>query len=70
MKPYNDVIQGTAQQVMAELAYVPPGEHVRVIIGRPSLSLIARRLQATAAANGMTDDAHDELLKSLKQELK
>ncbi len=70
MKPYDDVIQGTAQQVMAELAHVPPGEHVRVIIGRPSLSLVARRLQATAAANGITADVHDELLRSLKQELK
>jgi hypothetical protein len=70
MEPYDAVIQGTAQQVMAALAHVPPGERVSAMVGRPSLTLIARRLQATAAANGMTEDVHDELLESLKQELR
>ncbi len=51
---------------MARLAELPPGERVRLMIGRPSLSIIARELQATAASNGMTDEIHDELLKSLK----
>ncbi len=58
-------IEGTAQEVMARLTHVPPGQRVRLMVGRPSLSVIARRLQATAAANGMTDKIHDDLLKSL-----
>jgi hypothetical protein len=60
------VIEGSAQEIMARLAELPPGERVRLMIGRPSLSIIARELQATAASNGMTDEIHDELLKSLK----
>jgi len=36
--------------------------------GCPSLSLIARRLQATAAANGMTADVHDELMRTLAKD--
>jgi len=59
------VIEGTAQEVMAQLADVPAGERVRVMVGRPSLSVIARRLQATAAANGMTETVHNDLLRSL-----
>jgi hypothetical protein len=35
---------------------------------RPSLTVIARRTQATAAANGMTDKVHDELLRSIKND--
>jgi hypothetical protein len=53
---------------MAKLAYVLAGEHVRVMVGRPSLSVIARRLQATAAANGMTAEIHNDLLRSLKND--
>ena len=60
-----EIIEGTARDVIAKLAQVPQGEHVRVMVGRPSLSAIARRLQATAAANGMTDAVHD-LMRSLK----
>ena len=68
MKTQDGVIEGTAQEVIAMLAHVPAGERVRVMVGRPSLSVIARRLQATAAANGMTDEVHDELLGSLKND--
>lgn len=66
MKTQDGVIEGTAQEVMAKLAHVPAGEHVRVMVGRPSLSVIARRLQATASANGMTEEIHNDLLRSLK----
>jgi hypothetical protein len=62
------VIEGTAREVMAELAHIPAGEHVRAMIGRPSLSVIARRLQTTAATNGMTQAIHDDLLRSLKND--
>ena len=68
MKTADKVIEGTAREVIAQLAQVPPGEHVRVMVGRPSLSVIARRLQATAAANGMTADIHDDLLRSLQND--
>ena len=63
-----DVIEGTAREVMAKLAHVRADEHVRVLIGRPSLTTITRRTQATAAANGMTDEIHDELLRSIKND--
>ena len=66
MNANDSVIEGTARDVMAKLAQVPPGEHVRAVIGRPSLSAIARRSQATALANGMTEAIHDELMRSLK----
>jgi hypothetical protein len=62
------VIEGTAREVMAELARIPAGEHVRAMVGRPSLSVIARRLQASAAAKGMTQEIHDDLLRSLKND--
>jgi hypothetical protein len=62
------MIEGTAQEVIAKLALIPAGEHVRVMVGRPSLSVIARRLQATASANGMTAEIHDDLLRSLKND--
>jgi hypothetical protein len=68
MKTRDRIIEGTAQEVMAKLAHVPAGERVRVMIGRPSLTVIARRLQATAAANGMTEAIHNGLLRSLKNE--
>jgi hypothetical protein len=66
MTTENGIIEGTAREVIARLAEVPAEEHVRAMVGRPSLSLIARRLQATALANGMTDEVHDDLLRSLK----
>lgn len=68
MKTQDGIIEGTAQEVMAKLAHVPAGERVRVMVGRPSLTVIARRLQATAAANGMTEAMHDDLLRSLKND--
>lgn len=68
MKSESGFIEGTAKEVMAELAQVPAAERVRVMIGRPSLSVIARRVQATAARNGMTDAVHDDLLRSLKND--
>jgi hypothetical protein len=40
------VIEGTAEKVIAQLAQVPANEHVRTKIGRPGLTVIARRLQA------------------------
>jgi hypothetical protein len=68
VKPGDAVIEGTAQEVIARLAGLPAEERVRVMVGRPSLSVIARRLQATAAANGMTEEIHYELLESLKHD--
>jgi hypothetical protein len=65
MKPEDRVIEGTARDVIAQLAHLPAGARVRAMVGRPSLSVIARRLQATAAANGMTAETHDNLLRSL-----
>jgi hypothetical protein len=66
MKTQDRVIEGTAREVMAKLAHVPANERVRVMVGRPSLSVIARRLQATASTNGVTEEIHDDLLRSLK----
>lgn len=66
MNNADEIIEGLAPDVIPKLTQVPPGEHVRVRIGRPSFSAIARGLQATAAANGMTDAIHDELIRSLK----
>ena len=66
MAMQGSVIEGTVKDIIAQLAQMPPGEHVRAIVGRPSLTPIARRLQAVAAANGMTDAIHDELLATMK----
>jgi hypothetical protein len=66
MKGETTVIEGTARDVIAELARLPGDEHVRVMVGRPSLTQMARRLQAMAAQGGMTDEIHDALLRSLK----
>jgi hypothetical protein len=66
MTTENGIIEGTAREVIARLAEVPADEYVRAMVGHPSLSLIARRLQATALASGMTDEVHDDLLRSLK----
>lgn len=38
------------------------------MIGRPSLTVVARRMQAAAAARGMTEEIHDDLLESLKND--
>jgi hypothetical protein len=68
MKAQDGVIEGTAQEVIAKLALMPASAPVRVMVGRPSLSIMARRLQATAAANGMTETVHHDLLRSLKND--
>jgi hypothetical protein len=39
------------------------------MLGRPSLSIIARKLQHEAATLGMTDAEHDALMTSLKDDL-
>jgi hypothetical protein len=66
MKSAAGVIEGTAEEVMAELAHVPANQPVRAFVGHPSLTVIARQLQAIAAANGVTEDVHDDLMRSLK----
>jgi len=53
---------------MAQLAHVPPDERVNLMVGRRGLSVIARRPQATAAANGITADIHNDLLRALKND--
>jgi hypothetical protein len=63
-----EIIEGTAQEIIAKLSHIPADQRVRLMVGRPSLSAIARRLQATAAANGMTQEIHDEFLKSLRKD--
>jgi hypothetical protein len=68
MDTHPGIIEGTAKEIRNELAHIPDDEIVRLVIGRPSLSLIARKLQAEAAANGMTTAIHDELLSSLKDD--
>lgn len=62
------VIEGTAKEIKAALAAMPDDEVVRLMVGRPSLSIIARRLQQEAAAKGMTDAEHDALMASLKSD--
>jgi hypothetical protein len=68
MKSEAGVIEGTAQEVMAELARVPANQPVRAFVGHPSLTIVARQLQAMAAANGMTEEVHDELIRSLQND--
>ena len=43
------VIQGTAKEIREALALIPDDEIVRLMVGRPSLSIIARKLQHEAA---------------------
>jgi hypothetical protein len=62
------VFEGTAREIRTRLATMPDDERVRIMVGRPSLAVIARKLQGTAAANGMTDAIHDTLLESLKHD--
>ncbi|NCR40558.1 MAG: hypothetical protein GPJ21_12205 [Microcystis aeruginosa W13-11] len=63
------VIQGTAREIREALALMPDDEIVRLMVGRPSLSIIARKLQHEAATLGMTDGEHDALMASLKDDL-
>jgi hypothetical protein len=60
------VIEGTAKEIKAALAGLPDDAMVRLMVGRPSLSIIARKLQSESAGRGMTDAQHDTLLASLK----
>ncbi|MFZ0317960.1 MAG: hypothetical protein WAL56_02465 [Candidatus Sulfotelmatobacter sp.] len=60
------VIEGTAKEIKAALAGLPDDAVVRLMVGRPSLSIIARKLQSESANRGMTDAQHDALLASLK----
>jgi hypothetical protein len=62
------VIEGTAKQIKAALAEMPEDAVVRLMVGRPSLSIIAHKLQSEAAARGMTDAHHDALMASLKKD--
>ena len=68
MPMQSEIIEGTAKDIMARLAHMPGNEHVRLMIGHPSLSTIARKLQATAVSNGMTAAIHDDFLRSLKSD--
>jgi hypothetical protein len=62
------VFEGTAKEIKAALAGLPDDAVVRLMVGRPSLSIIARKLQSEAAARGMTDAQHDVLMSSLKND--
>ena len=62
------IIEGTAKEIKAALAGIPEDAVVRLMIGRPSLSLIARKLQSESAKRGMTEAQHDALIASLKNE--
>ncbi len=62
------MFEGTAREIRTRLAAIPDDERVRVIVGRPSLTVMARRLQTTAAANGVTDPIHDALMQSLNHD--
>jgi hypothetical protein len=62
------VFEGTAKEIKAALAGLPDDAVVRLMVGRPSLSIIARKLQSEAAARGMTDAQHDALMSSLKND--
>jgi hypothetical protein len=67
MATQSRVIEGTAKEIKAALAGMPDDAVVRLMVGRPSLSIIARKLQSEASARGMTDAQHDALMASLKQ---
>jgi hypothetical protein len=62
------MIEGTAKEIKAALAEMPDNAVVRLMVGRPSLSIIARKLQRESAIRGMTDAQHDALMASLKNE--
>jgi hypothetical protein len=59
------VIEGIAKEIKAALVGLPDDAVVRLMVGRPSLSIIARKLQSESAARGMTDTEHDALTASL-----
>lgn len=59
------IFEGTAREIRTRLEAMPDDARVRVIVGRPSLTGMARRLQATAEANGMTGPIYDALMQSL-----
>jgi len=69
MRTENHVIKSTAGKVTAELERrgIDPARPVTVMIGHPSLSVIARRLQGEAARSGMTQEIHDQLMDELKR---
>jgi hypothetical protein len=68
MEAQAGVIAGTAKQIKAALAGMPDDAVVRLMVGRPSLSIIARQLHSEAAARGMTSAHHDALMASLKND--
>jgi len=61
-------IEGTAKEIRAELMRIPDDQPVRLMVGRPSLSVIARKIQDATLAQGMTESVHDELMASLKHD--
>ncbi len=63
------VIQGTAKEIREALALIPDDEIVSLMVGRPSLSIIARKLQHEAATLGITAAEHDALMASLKLDI-
>jgi hypothetical protein len=64
-----ELIKSTAGEIAAELRQrgIDPERPVTVLVGRPSLSIIARRLQREAAARGMTEALHDQLMGDLNK---
>ena len=68
MTTQGTIIQGTAKEIRETLAFIPDDEMVRLVVGRPSLSIIAIKLQREAATLGMTDAEHDALMASLKND--
>jgi hypothetical protein len=62
------VIEGTAKEIKAALVGMPDDAVVRLMVGRPSLSIIARKLQSESVARGMTDAQHNSLIASLKED--
>jgi len=68
MTTQGTIIQGTAKEIREALALMPDDEMVRLVVGRPSLSIIAIKLQREAATLGMTDAEHDALMASLKHD--
>jgi hypothetical protein len=69
MEMEGQLIKSTAGEIAAELRQrgVDPSDPVTVLVGRPSLSVIARRLQTEAAGRGMTDEIHDKLMSGAKK---
>jgi hypothetical protein len=63
------IIEGTAKEIKAALAGMPDDAVVRLMVGRPSLTIIAQKLQSESAERGMTEAEHDVLMKSLKNSL-